>query len=134
MRDVERVKLAIDGMEYHQHIPEETIEYCQANGIYIIYGASDDLLEVDGFFREEFDAYNGLNSKNLEYYDDGGDINYVIKALKDNEVIATWCPNPEVSWSIECTPYHTADTESFDIMEDGEVFCQGLILQYPAEL
>jgi len=131
MSDVERVKLLIDGIDYRADLPVEAIELCKKSGIYIIYGASDDLLEVDGLHREEFGAYDGFDSADVEYEPDGGNINFVVKALKDNFVVAVWCPNPEVSWAMECTPCKEADTESFEMIEDGEVFCQGLILKYP---
>lgn len=41
------------------HPSKEVIEFAKANGLVIVWGASDDLIEFDGAFRDEGSVYDG---------------------------------------------------------------------------
>jgi len=129
----------LNGREYpfSQQISKEEIAAAKAEGIVIVYGASDDLMELEGAIRDEVGAHEGgtaciLGGKLLEPHDaDRCDCPYCgyAEAEQRAKVIkALWCPenvpgNP--SWAYKTDIPH----ETFDIMEDGELYCRGIVFR-----
>lgn len=101
----------ISGLEYPAH--ELTTKFSQEAerlGYFIIYGMSDDCLEIRGVISDEHGAYGGTKIK-----------------LGTKVIEAIWSPpeHPETSWLIkpDC-PF-----EPFHIMEDGNIFCIGAVFK-----
>ena len=99
------------------------------NGIVVVYGASDDLMEVDGFMREEFDGEGRVffkSGKIIGFSKEG----YGYKVINEKD-----CDAPSISgyfchrdynpdgWGYDVSFPH----ETFEILEDGEVFCCGVV-------
>ncbi len=89
----------------------------------ILYGYSDDLLEFEGFITDEVGAYEGISHDDL-------DNEYPVEIydlMKKYEISLNWCPDDEKSWafSVKDGTYY----EKFNIIEDGEVFCEGIVIQ-----
>lgn len=106
----------LNGYGYRMEIPKEHIEFCKENGIVICYGASDDLMELDGAIYDEYGCYDGgticIDEKGNE--DADANVYYPITAVwgRDN-----------ISWQYEFEPRH----EVFTIYEDGEIYCKGIV-------
>ena len=49
----------LNGMEYRTDIPKELIEQAKENGLVVVYGYSDDLIEFEGAFYDEGSCYKG---------------------------------------------------------------------------
>lgn len=126
----------IDGREYREETTRQDRADAKASGLVIAYGASDDLLEVEGAMFEEFGAYGGAN---IRFTDNGvtpGDddesvlkkYGYAMPPL--NVLKAEWCPEdePKLSWRITCS----LPSAPFTIYEDGEPFCRGVVFELPA--
>ena len=93
----------LDGREYPFELSRDEERIAQDNRLLVVYGASDDLCELEGFTREESGA-PGLVC--------------VIEAL--------WCEEDGgPSWTYRTTAPH----ETFNIMEEGDVYCIGLVIQ-----
>jgi hypothetical protein len=125
----------LNGIEYPADELDKFSKEMAENGIIAAYGASDDLLEFRGAIYDEAGAWEGTEVR-LAVYPDG-----TVKIFNEEEnretfefnheeidrmktVRAVWGPKSiEASWAIETSISH----ESFDIMEDGELFCRGVV-------
>lgn len=97
---------------YPQFTKEET-DYAKENGIVIVYGASDDLLEFDGAFYDEAGVF------------DGGTV-----TLNNESVVidAKWCEDKDENGNVIAWTYNTnVEHETFDIVEDDEIYCRGFV-------
>lgn len=97
----------LNGRQYLNELTKELEAYAKENGIVIVYGQSDDLMEVRGAIDEEFGCYDG----GMFY-------------LGFAKVEAVWCPKgTDYSWGYETDIPH----ETFTIMEDDEHYCKGIV-------
>lgn len=120
----------LNGMEYGD-FPNGIRGEAQINKLVIVYGASDDLMELIGAISEEEGAWNGTTIKItkdgiLEPPYDEGCINPCKKTKAAYEsakqIKAIW-NNKGISWTYETDIPH----ETFNIMEYGEVYCRGIV-------
>jgi hypothetical protein len=135
----------INGVEYPADELDDLNKAMAADGIIIAYGASDDLLEFRGVSYDEAGAWEGTevrvfsrgegtaflfnedeNKESAEFTRKEIAAMPKIRAIfaprnrdvldnGDDEVFATWLRETEI-------PH-----ETFDIMEDGELFCRGIV-------
>lgn len=122
--------LNVQQLQYPDEPAPELIESAKANRLVIIFGASDDLMELRGAVYDELGAYNGTTA----YFDKDGLLQndcenddcphfYKLK-VSAAKVDAIWSPNATQSWG-----YKTAIPHSeFDIHEDGELYCRGIVI------
>jgi len=121
-------------------------QQAKENGLVIVYGASDDLMEFRGAINDEGDCYDGgevfftkkgclHNQEECEealetLKENGYDVSSL--ELSVNKITALWCPDKihslggdykNVSWVYETDIPH----EKFNIMEDGEIYCIGIV-------
>lgn len=98
--------------------PKEAKE-AENDGLVIVYGASDDLLEFEGAINEEIGAYGGVDcyitkkGKVKSKYKEG---RHELNATRVNQ-------QDKCFWRIVTTIPHTI----FSIWEDGELFCDGIV-------
>ena len=109
----------LDGREYMNEItPEEEWE-AETNGLVVVYGYSDDNVELAGAINDEIGAWGGVVfhvEKDGSYYVEDSDA--------PNRIRAVWCPpETDFSWAFETDIPH----EIFRILEDGEHFCLGIV-------
>lgn len=125
----------LDGREYGEEITKEEEAIATESRLFVFFGYGEDRVELHGTINDIIDAREGTEvciAKTLRtpYW---GIINEEMKAIAGNLVknfknfIVTidWCPeNLDCSWLI------TTDIPSFsfDIMEDGDLFCQGIVV------
>lgn len=138
----ESLAASIDGREYLNEVCPDEAAIAKRHGLIIVYGQSDDNMEFDGAIYDELGAFNGTTA--LLYCFKGQwkvmpNESDAIRKIKDfdemqsaiaarqagNKVEACWGPQvPDASWLIRTELPHA----TFDIMEDGDLYCRGLVL------
>lgn len=122
--------LNVADLQYLTNIPQELIDTAKANRLVIIFGASDDLMEFRGAIYDEIGAYDGTTA----YLDSNG--------LLQNDCENDECPHfaklkatastVRAILSDTGTPCWTYQTDiphsEFNIHEDGEMYCRGIVL------
>lgn len=109
----------LNGREYlNEIIPEEEKE-AESNGLVAVFGYSDDNVELVGAIDDEIGAWEGV----VFHVGREGD---VFAGEKDapNRIEAFWFgPDTDVPWTFRTEIPH----ETFNIYEDGELFCVGIV-------
>lgn len=117
----------LNGRVYGKITTAEESRQARKSGLVVVYGHSDDGVVLTGAIDAEISAYGGkmirlsrpgriLKKKEVEVL-----INHDVPI---RTITAHWAPpDPPASWLI------TADfpAEPFDIYEDGELFCRGIV-------
>lgn len=102
----------------------------KAAGLVVVYGASDDLMEFEGAIEDEADVYDdgtvyvdaeGLLDRDACDSDDEIAA-YVERKKSARSIRAVWGAG-DVSWTYETDIPHA----TFDVLEDGEVYCRGIV-------
>lgn len=131
------------GMEYRDEPCKEAVELAKKNGLIICFGASDDLCELRGAEYDEVGCFNGgkftVDADGLRR--DWDEIDHEdkreCKAYFERErmpsliIKVIWC-DPEIpgcSFSYKVDAHH----ETFDVMEDGELYCRGIVVALPGK-
>lgn len=123
----------LDGRQYLHEITQGETDIAKENNLVIVFGASDDLMKLNGVFADEINCYDG-GSVLIE--PDGGIISQtecedcsqckfqIAAKAKAHELKALWCENDKgASWTYEIDiPFAT-----FNIMEDAELYCVGIV-------
>lgn len=110
---------------YPQFSTEE-IKLAEENGFVIVYGISDDLVELDGAIYDEGDCFEGG-----ELYIPLTPDNSIEESADDPEhfkLVVNWCKDRDkdgriITWTYD-VPIEHAD---FMIYEDGEPYCRGFV-------
>jgi hypothetical protein len=55
----EELAKLIDGKEYREEIPQNIVDDAKQHGLVIVYGHSDDLMELEGAIHDEGGCYGG---------------------------------------------------------------------------
>lgn len=138
----EKLAELINGRSYRNEMNKEEEQIAKENGLIVIFGASDDLVEFRGAIYDELDAYEGTHfiiaTPGTEIPDDEDEETYrkakKLEAIpieeesltKKNRFEAVWSPDElDCSWLIKTDLPHSI----FDIMEDGELYCRGIIIE-----
>ena len=120
----------LDCNQYGKEITKEQETLAKDNGLVVVYGYSDDNVELVGAFDDEVGAFDGTTfyvtrEGVLQEPDCGYDGCKYFEAAKANaqEIKAIWGNTGNPCWSFETTiPY-----ETFRIYEDEELFCVGIV-------
>lgn len=119
--------------------PEEIA--AKQSGLLVIFGSSDDLCELRGAISEEVGAWQGAEifvsrEGHLMAEFEDGDVDVLqrhgvmghVKGSRAQaiKIAATWCDEEKgPAWT-----YKTDEPRAtFDVMEDGEVWCRGIVIQ-----
>lgn len=107
-------------------------------GLVAVYGQSDDLMEFAGAINDEVGAWDGaiayVDSEGLfpswhDICDDEESAAYFRRKPNTRAIKAIWSPDEiAASWLIKTDIPHV----TFDIMEDGELYCRGLVFAMSA--
>lgn len=135
---IDQIQLALDGAGYRLRGEEKTFELAKDNGIVIVFGASDDLMELRGAIDDEAGVYDGGTVRideegiipDFEDIDrDEEDVleDYFKRKYGGQEIEAIWCPSdaPDTSWAYKTDIPH----KTFNVMEDDDVYCVGIIFK-----
>lgn len=127
--DAKELANKLNGIEYPVEISSEIRTIAEENGLVIVYGASDDLMEFDGAIDEEMGRYGG----DTAYLDSFGlmkskcmdeDCPYFMELVKRAvQIEAVWNGDGN-----SCRSYKTdIPHNTFDVVEDGKVYCKGIV-------
>ena len=131
----------LNGRQYRNEMTEKDEQMAKESGLIVIFGASDDLVEFRGVLYDEMDAWDGQHfiivlpgteipiDEDEETYKKVKEIIAVpieeYSTVKVNRFEAVWgADDPDCSWLIKTDVPH----ESFDIMEDDELYCRGVVI------
>ena len=94
----EQLAAKLNGREYGREITHEEADEARQSGLLVLFGASDDLVELRGKIDAEGELLH---------------------------IDACWCKEKGgPSWTFETEAPHA----TFEIPEDGEVFCRGIVI------
>ena len=120
----------LDGNNYYNEITKEQETIAADNGLVVVFGYSDDNVELRGAIYDEVGAYDGTtfhvtrdgvlqmpecNCDECKYF--------AIAKRTAAEIKAVWHNTGDASWTFETTIPH----ETFRIYENGELFCIGIV-------
>lgn len=127
--NVKELAAALNGSVYPLRIAKSIRDEARADGLVIVYGASDDLMEFDGAIRDELGAYNGttayLTSSGLLTNECDHDEcpHYEKEKARAATIEALWCKEGEYLWTFDTTILH----ETFEVTDEGEPYCRGIV-------
>lgn len=124
----EELASLINGNEYRNETTPEIEKIAKDNNLVIVFGASDDLMEMRGAIDDEFGLEVYLNTKGVINNDCHNDDCpcFVKRKLAGKLVEAVWnsyAKEGEHVWTIKTEIPHA----TFMIKEDDENFCQGIV-------
>lgn len=120
----------LDGKERgNPQFTKEEIQIAKDNGFVIVYGASDDLVELDGAIRDEGDCYGG-GKIYVKAVQDGGIIYDCYCRENAFSFLAKWYEEKDengtvIPWTYDVSIKH----ENFMIYEEGEPYCRGFAFE-----
>lgn len=111
----------LNGRQYGDSF-KDVMEDTMASGLVIVTGASDDLMEFQGVIEDEGGCFDGGEV----YFDKNGVSQDGTE--RANMIEALWCEGTNVdgcqaTWSYKTDIPH----ETFEIWEDEELYCIGLV-------
>lgn len=118
----------LNGREYGNEVTRDDEIDANKNGLVIVVGAGDDLMEFYGAIRDEVSCYGGGRAALtafglLENKCDCEDCPYHLNEFDlAKKVNAIW-DKDGYSWIYETDIPHAV----FDILEDGEKYCRGIV-------
>lgn len=134
---IEEFAKMIDGREYQGELMDQEEKQARALGFVVAFGASDDLLELRGAINDEHNAPGAVvvvGNKLLPDPDEreeevlrkyGAWDAFQKKKKVGIAVKAEWCPDGSKGPSWRITP--SVPFAKFNVMEDGEVYCEGAV-------
>lgn len=130
----EELAALLNGREYGEEITGAEEAQAKAAGLLVIFGASDDLVELRGTLSDEAGAYNGTTVRidsegfipdwdSVDHDDEEECARYFKRKDGGFQVEAKWdCKG--YSWWIETDREYA----TFDIMEGPDTFCRGIVV------
>ena len=121
----EEFAMLIDGREYqYPQFTNQELELAKKNGLVIVCGASDDLIEFEGAIYDEGDCYDG----GVIHFNEDGIQEYPDETTRTIEAI--WCgPNTydadgrPIEWTYKTDIPH----ETFMLVDGNRAYCRGII-------
>lgn len=125
----------LNGNQYREEITKELVEQAGQYGFVVMFGYSDDNVELRGAIDDAVGACNGtdvfFNKGNVvqleEPFDDLDEQMDFLKKygirLDKKKVSAIWDEQQEFVWSFKTDIEHA----TFDIFEDDDPFCKGIV-------
>lgn len=123
----------LDGFGYPFSVSRDLQSHAKAAGLVIVYGASDDLMELRGAITEEVSAWEGteiLLTRDGLFQDETceSQCRYFLQAKREAQrhgrtIKALWDPGDGYSWRYETAIPHV----TFEIVEESEPYCRGII-------
>lgn len=128
MQSASELAKRLDGREYREETTKEDEMAARQNGLVIVFGASDDLMEFRGAVDDEIGVYDGgtayfTTSGLLKNECDEDDCPYFARLQKAAVTVEAKWDEGGYAWTYETTIPHA----TFDILEDGEKFCRGIV-------
>lgn len=121
----------LDGREYGDEMTQGEELEAKRSGLVVVFGYSDDGVEFRGAINDEASCFDGgtcyVTKNGLLTGPDCGnhDCEYFRSALKSATPIeSVWCAkDSDATWTYKTDIPH----ETFNIYEDGELYCIGIV-------
>lgn len=120
----------LDGNQYGNEITREQERIAADNGLVVVFGYSDDCVELRGAFDDELGAWDGttfwVTQDGVLHTPDCGEekCKYFEAAKRAaKSITAKWDDGDGPAWTIETDIPH----ETFNIYDDEEVFSVGIV-------
>lgn len=120
----------LDGRQYGSEITKDEERLAADAGLVVVFGYSDDNVELRGAIDAEVSAYNGTTVRLdgadvLENDCENEDCPHFERASAQSPFFrALWCaPDTKAAWTFAVSWPH----ETFTVFEDGEPFCRGVV-------
>lgn len=143
---VKELAARLDGREYREVPDAEDRRIANESGLVVIYGASDDLFEIDGALHAERGDFEGgvfylarFGLVEMPVGMDCGDYScpayqrlskeLTIRQTAALKITAVWHDEGNPCWTYKLESTRDIPHEMFRIMEDGEVYCEGVVLR-----
>ena len=131
--DAKDLAAKLNGREYCREITDEECEQAKAAGLVVVFGASDDLIEFRGAICDEGGGYDGgavlIDAKGiLPWWDSTSECEesaqeYFERKAKARTIEALFAKEGSYTWTYKTDIPH----ETFEIVEDGEPYCRGIV-------
>ena len=127
----EQLAAKLNGREYREEITNAEMAIAKSWGLVVVFGGSDDLLELRGAISDEIGSYGGktihVNKDGLLVNEcDDEDCPYFEKLKENAAIIETlWCDEGEYSWTYKTDIPHA----TFEIVDEGEPYCRGIVFE-----
>jgi hypothetical protein len=123
MKKLEKFAEQLNGRQYRNEFTEEEKQYAKENGIVIVFGASDDLIEFDGAIYDEAGCWEGGRI----WLDKEGNIFNDEEPIKKDGmkyIDIFWCKEGQpFCWLYETKIPH----KQFAVLEDNDCYCVGFV-------
>lgn len=133
----EQLAAILNGRQYRHEITRTEESQARAAGLLVIFGASDDLMELRGTMHDEVDANGGatlrlstgglcktfFELKEADASEEEFNAYFAARSEGFKEVHARW-DKDGFSWVIETEVPHS----TFVIMEEDETYCRGVVI------
>lgn len=103
----------LNGRQYGNELTKSEEQEAKELGFVVVFGYSDDNAEFRGAYNEEIGCWDGGR-----VYEDG-----------DQYIDAEWCKG-DFCWTYSTNIPHA----TFDIYEDGEKYCRGIVFEKAVEV
>jgi hypothetical protein len=121
-------------LQYPTSLPQDLVARALASGLVIVQGVSDDGVGFDGAITAHIGAFDGVTAmvhpggllprfESIKRDDKEAFRSYFQHEPKAVALHALWCAEPGYSWTFSTNIAH----ETFEIAEDGEPFCRGIV-------
>ena len=118
--DAKTLAERLNGREYGLELTKAEEQEAKRDGLVVVFGASDDLMELRGALDEEIGCYNG----GIAWVVRGFVFETAIYAPANSKQIeAVWCGPNGAAWEYRTDIPH----DTFNIYEDGKLYCVGII-------
>lgn len=132
----EQLAELLNGREYSEEIDHYEEVGAKKDGLVVVFGYSDDAVELRGAIHDEVGAYDGTtlyfdNAGLLENKCDDEDCPYheeAKKTAKTIEAVSDMSGKGDYCWTFKTDIPHA----TFDIMEEGDKFCKGIVFEINA--
>lgn len=121
------------GNEYGNEITKEQEQQAKENGLVVVFGYSDDNMELRGALNEEFGCYEGgeieFTKDGKQIYEDDMEILGKYNVVPNLNIIEAIWDQPFGENDVMCSFQYETDIphSKFKIMEDGELYCVGIV-------
>ncbi len=134
--DAKELAAKLNGALIGEEICGEDAKRAAEAGLVVMFGASDDLVELRGAIDDEVSAYQGAEITvdregllpgfdDLDKYDKDALRAWFNREGKGKVIEALWDQEEPYSWSFKAEIPH----ETFDILEDGKLYCRGIVFR-----
>ena len=126
----------LNNRDCEQVMTEDEQLQAKNDGLVVVYGASDDLIEFEGAISDEGDCYDGgeiLIDKNGVIPDDDqideDEIpQHFERKRKSEKIFALWCTKDDFAWAYETRIPHSKFVIT-DKYNDEDKYCEGIVFE-----